>query len=408
MLLFKNTLLINGTGRTSMENMDVLIEGERIAEVGRNIEAPENAVVVNLQGKSLLPGLIEAHLHMGGLTEISDLKNAAFGGRELTRDFSDLRESTLKHGVTTVRSCGDYLRDALRLRGEIESGKLAGPRIVTCGCSFQRRGGHPGFTVWRSDSATLREAAAFPETREEAEETVRMLADSGVDFIKIIMNSLNLSDPASARLPKIDIDIAEAITRAAHRQGMLVAAHCENAWDGLKLVRMGVDDIEHLFLPSYKNLDAENEGLCEELFTLMAKNGTYLTPTAYVSTIHDPTGGAGNDAVPIFGKAYGMGVKLSMGTDSGAPGVYHGSSLHGELEVMVREQGIPAAAVIKAATQINSQLVGKSDRIGTVEPGKLADLLIVSGNPVENISDIRNVEMVLRNGKIVVDNFMSQ
>lgn len=401
MLAFKNALLIDGTGREPQKNVNLIIDNKKIVAVGTNIKIPESAVVIDLEGLTILPGFIEAHLHMGGITKIANLRSTSFGGSFLTNNYEDLRMSTLKCGVTTVRSCGDYLDDAVKLRNAIENDEFVGPRIITCGRSFQQKGGHPGSTVWRNDPKILHAAAALPDTAEEAIAIVRELAKAGVDFIKIIINNINLVTLKES-VPKISFDIVKAITDEAHKYGLLVAAHCENIQDALKAVNLGVDNIEHLIIPYPEQIEI-NEEVLNDLFSLMVEKGTYLTPTAVVSKIH-----GNNDSHMtnyIFKKAFDAGVKITMGTDSGAPGVHHGEALHFELDIMVNQIGIPPLDIIKAVTKTNSELIGKSNIIGTIEKGKLADLLIISGNPTEDISTTKNVKMVIKNGEIIIDNF---
>lgn len=412
MIILKNINLIDGITDMPKLHTSIAIQDNRIKEIGEKLSisetAFENASVLDLEGMWVMPGLIEAHLHMGGRIEILDRRLPIFGGRALTSDYADLRESSLRYGITTVRSCGDFAEDALWLREQTERKRLVGPRIVTCGRSFQKMGGHPNATVWGNDPVTLAAAAAMPETEEEARRMVRTFVEDGVDFIKIIINDLDLLH-GKKKMPKIDRKIVEAITQEAHRHHKLVAVHCENIYDAKAAVLAGVDDIEHMILPSYWELQNFREEDYEDVLDLMAERGTYFTPTAYVTMYHDgKTAKEDYDSMPrLFYRAWEKGVKLTMGTDSGAPGVYHGLSLHKELEVMVKGQGIPPMAVIQAATRLNAELMGMSDEIGTAETGKLADLVVIGENPLNDISNTQKVVMVIKDGRIVYDSILS-
>lgn len=408
MIILKNLNLIDGISDSPREHVSIVIRGSEIVEIGEKVTIPQGAMVIDLKGRWVMPGLIEAHLHMGGRKEIVDPSLPVFGGRAATADYGDLRESCLKYGVTTVRSCGDFAEDALWLRRQTEEHKLTGPRIVACGRSFQKRDGHPNATVWGSDPVTLQAAAAMPETADEARQMVRQYVEEGVDFIKIIINYVDLLH-GKKQMPKIDFGIVEAIAQESHKYHKMVVAHCENIYDSKAAILAGVDDIEHMILPSYVKLQDFNETDFEELLELMVKKGTYFTPTAYVTMYHDGRTTEEDYAAmpPLFYRAWEKGVKMTMGTDSGAPGVSHGLSLHKELELMVKAQKIPAMAVLQAVTRLNAELVGMLDKIGTVEKGKLADLVVVEGNPLEDISNTQKVVCVIKDGRIVNECILS-
>ncbi|WP_327145429.1 amidohydrolase family protein [Nocardia sp. NBC_01327] len=396
---FTHALLIDGTGAPAVSDATVVVTGDTIAAAGADAPIPEGATVVDLGGRTVMPGLIDAHVHLGGLGFGS---RPAFGGRAATGDYADPRAGALRYGVTTARSLGDFLTDSLAIRDEIDKGDLVGPRIVTSGPSFQVEGGHPNGSVWFGDPLALNEAARVPKTVAEATRMVGELAAAGVDLIKIIISENAFFGPPKPEL-KLPWDITEAIIGAAHAQGLLVAAHTENLDDCLHAVRLGADDIEHLVMRAEEPLDAL---AFDELFDLMAAQGTYLVPTM-VAHQRDTTPETdprtlhyGNSLVR---RAYDRGVRLGVGSDAHSTGM-HGWRLRNELVMLVHDQGIPAAEVLVAATKTNAELIGKSDLLGTIEPGKLADLLIVSGNPLDDITAVANVHQVVRNGAVVVDN----
>ncbi|MCP2297962.1 Imidazolonepropionase [Nocardia amikacinitolerans] len=398
---FTGARLIDGRGGPAVENATVVVSGDRIVSLGAGIPTPTGAAVVDLRGKTILPGLIDAHVHLGGLPNGS---SAAFGGRTLTDDYAVPRTRSLDYGVTSVRSLGDFLDDSLQVRDEVARNAVPGPRIVTSGPSFQMKGGHPNGTVWANDSTAAAEAARMPTTADEATRMVDDLAAKGVDLIKVIVSGIVFPNGAGNG-QKLPWDVIAAIVTAAHRNKLKVTAHTETAEDAMRAIELGVDHIEHMYIPRSGQLT--DESAYDSAFALMAERGTVVTPTMIVSAQTEQpleevdlrTLTAGHKLVQ---RAYDHGVRLAVGSDAHQPDV-HGWGLLAELVMMVNDQQIPALRAIEAATKTNSEVLGLSDRLGTVEAGKLADLLVVSGNPAESITDLANVQLVIQGGKTVVD-----
>ncbi|WP_040865358.1 amidohydrolase family protein [Nocardia exalbida] len=398
-IAFTHALLIDGNGGPAVPDATVIVSGNRISAVGAAIEIPDGAQIIDLAGKAILPGLIDAHVHLGGLGFGS---RPAFAGRQATDDYADPRAGALRYGVTTVRSLGDFLTDSLAVRDAIESGALTGPRIVTSGPSFQVEGGHPNGSVWFNDPQALKEAARVPKTVGEAKHLVGELADAGVDLIKIIISNNAIFGPAKPEL-KMPWEFTEAIITTAHDHNLMVATHTETLDDAMRAVQLGADDIEHLVMRAE---EWDDPAAFDTLFDLITTYGGYLVPTM-VAHQRDTTPETdartlryGNKLVK---RAFDRGVKLGVGSDAHSTGM-HGWRLRNELVMLVHDQGIPAADVLTAVTKTNAELTGMSGLIGAVEAGKLADLLIVDGNPLDDITAIGNVYQVLRNGAVVIDN----
>lgn len=398
-LVFTNARVIDGTGAPTIAGATIVVAADKILDIGTDVEVPAGADVVDLNGKTVVPGLIDAHVHLGGLGFTS---RPSFGGSAATDHYSVPRTTALRHGVTTQRSLGDFLHDSIRLREDVASGSVAGSRLVTSGPSFQVEGGHPNATVWGGDPTVVREAARMPRTRSEAEQMVGELAEVGVDLIKIIISNNAIMGPPRPEL-KMPWHLVEAIVTAAHDADLVVAAHTEEVADAREAVEYGVDDIEHLLMHDPEQLD---DRAVEQLFTLMAERGTYLVPTM----VAHHNRGATPETDPrnfkygnsIVKRAFESGVRIAVGSDAHTAGM-HGWNLRNELVMMVHDQGIAPLAAISAATKTNAELLGVADRFGTVEAGKVADLLIVSGDPVLDITAIGNVELVVQNGRVVVD-----
>ena len=395
-----NALLIDGTGAPAVADATIVIAGNEIAAAGAAVSVPEHAEVIDLRGKAVLPGLIDAHVHLGGL---GFGNTPPFGGRAATGDYAAVLTGALRHGVTTQRSLGDFLHDSIAVRDEIANGNRVGARIVTAGASFQVAGGHPNASVWAGDRTTIREAARMPTTPDEAVRAVDELTAAGVDLIKIIISNNAMFGSPRPEL-KLPWRLTEVIVRAAHGNGLRVAAHTETLDDTRRAVESGVDDIEHMLLGAPDPTPLDESGV-DDLFAVMKTEGTYLVPTMVV---RQRQADENTDARTLrhnnllVRRAYEAGVRLGVGSDAHTVGL-HGWKLRHELVMMVHDQAIPAAAAIVAATRTNAELLGKSESLGTVEPGKLADLLIVEGNPLRDITALANVHQVISNGTVVVD-----
>ena len=180
MLAFTDAHLIDGTGSAPVVGATVLVDGKTIAAAGRDVSVPDDATVIDLKGKTLLPGLMDNHAHFGDREDPPGLNNA-----KESFNYAPVRDATLASGMTTIRSCGDWLKDAIETRDMVEQGLLRGPRMICCGKQFGRRDAHPARTVWGNDPDTVENAGCYPETPEEARQCVRELAAAGVNYLKI-------------------------------------------------------------------------------------------------------------------------------------------------------------------------------------------------------------------------------
>jgi imidazolonepropionase-like amidohydrolase len=406
MLAFLNANVIDGTGSAPVAGASVLVDGKKIAAVGRNLAVPGYATVIDLQGRSLLPGLIESHAHLGGRDYPPGLDNA-----KNSYNYAPMRDYTLESGVTTIRSVGDFQKDTLTTRDKIDEGSLRGPRLLCSGKSFQRRDAHPSRTIWGNDPETCDNAGAYPDTPEEARALVRELVAAGVDCIKIIVaDSFIFTYPE--KLPPLADDVMEAIIDEAHKLDMWVVCHIDCAPDAIKLIGYGADEIDHLISMGIAELPGEDT--YDELFRLMVEKGTWFVPTVtivrtYNHLVLEKGAPATIDEyfIPHYKRAYEAGVRMGCGCDSGAPAVLWGPSLHEELKEYVYSLGMTPLEAIRCVTLNNAVILGIEDKVGTIKEGMLADILVVDGDPSKKIDDTSKVRMVLREGAIVVDKMLA-
>lgn len=405
--VFKNCRLIDGRSNTVQTDAVVVIENERIRSVstgGEDQPFDEDARVIDLDGKTLMPGLIDAHMHFFG-TRTSDplywaIEPEPLRAMRATHD----AETVLKAGFTSVRDCGGIY--APHLKTVIDEGIVDGPRIVASRLGICRTGGHGDVHAipshWMKDVSIM---AVIVDGPEECRKAVREQIRQGADFVKTWATGGVLSErdmPDHSHMMPEELDV---IVREAHALGRKVAAHCQGIPGTYDAVRAGVDTIEHGFM-----LDRE---LCE----IMKENGQILVPTlSFIHRMTDPNRGLPEYALrkaPEFRDravescriAIEVGVKIAMGTDTFAePSTPPGENAQ-EIPYLVKSGMTPMQALI-ATTATAAEALQMEDEVGSVEPGKLADLLVVKGDPSEDVSilsDTGNIDAVVKGGRFVVD-----
>jgi enamidase len=402
---FSNARIIDGTGADPLENKSIIIDGNRIKSVEKTGSYPHETNVIDLHGLTVMPGLIDCHLHLGGLTV--DQPGKAIGKVSLTdmvsffwdymRNYAHRRQLAIENGVTTIRSAGDHYPHIIRLRDKIAAGRLSGPRIFTPGPSITAPGGHPAGTIYKGNRYIIKNATRQIAEVSSAIEEVRRLVEGGVDCIKAIYSDINPMD-ITHKVPRLSLDVLEVLAYETHQHNLRLMVHTGSPQETMDAVKAGADSIEHGILPGADSLEFE-----DDLIKMMLDRGTYFVPTlaiawAYKDVYPDIFSGLKK----TFKKMYYSRVNIAAGTDSGTPGVVIGKGLHKELELMV-EAGISPMAAIMAGTRNAADNLGKLSDLGTIEPGKLADIIAVSGDPLKDIRDTREIKLVIKDGKILVN-----
>jgi len=368
--------------------------------------ANRNTRVIDLRDRFVLPGLIDSHVHLrsdvagqAGLIEGLTSSQAA-GAYEAAVN----ARKTLDAGFTTVRNLGDNDGITLALRDAIAAGKVPGPRIVDAGDSISTTSGHMDSTLGLKEE--LHEAISEGNLCDGADacrRAVRLQVRRGVDVIKIATTG-GVNSRIGAGLGKqMFDDEAKAIVETAHLYGKKVAVHAHGA-DGVKVALMaGADSIEHGTIMDDETLQLFKRTGAYYVPTLSTVNG-YLERIAADPNAYPPAVRAKVDyRISITGqslrKAYPAGVKIAFGTDAGVS--KHGRNAD-EFEMMVK-YGMPPAEAIKAATINAADLLGVSADAGTLEPGKRADLIAVSGDPLQDVTVLKRVGFVMANGVVHKD-----
>jgi imidazolonepropionase-like amidohydrolase len=381
----------------------VVISGDRVQSVTSGLAAPAGAHTIDLSAETCLPGLIDAHTHLLEQTSPNAyLERTRLNGADYAYRSTQYARRTLLAGFTTVRNLGDSpSQDSVALRNAINTGTVWGPRIYTAGRAIGSTGGHADPT-----NGLSRELVGDPGVAEgiinsvdDAVKAIRVHYKQGVDAIKIMPSGGVMDEGASGENPQLTLEEIKALVTTAHDYGFTVAAHAHGAEAIRRAVIGGVDSIEH------------GTFLNDEDMKLMKEHGTYLVPTisagsfvaskAKVPGYYPPQVARkaleiGPQILATAGRAYKAGVKIAFGTDAG---VYpHGDNGH-EFELMV-EAGMPPAYALTAATMSAATLLRHDKDLGSVTVGKYADLVAVPGNPLTDISLMRNISFVMKSGVV--------
>lgn len=372
----------------------VVVEGDRIAAVNP-ASTPAGAEVVDLGDATLLPGLIDSHVHLSyELSPEMQLQQVTRTTADWTIEAVLNARKTLQAGFTTVRNVGipDFIDVALA--DASEAGKIAAPRVVPAAHALGITGGHCDATGFAPGVAEPGIEAGTADGTREVVESVRYQIKHGAEVVKICATAGVLSFEGSVGAQQYSLEEMEAAVEEARRHGMKVAAHAHGT-DGIKAaVRAGVASIEH-----GSTLDAE-------AIRMMKERGTYLVPTTYLvdaiplDALPDPVRRKAEEVLPraveSLRRAIREGVPIAYGTDAG---VYpHGDNAK-EFTTLVRDRGMEPLAALRAATVNAADLLGVDDR-GRIAEGLLADLVAVPGDPLEDIRLMERVHFVMKGGRI--------
>lgn len=383
----------------------VIVDNGRIIEIrdGHAAPAEPGTSVIDLKDKTVLPGLIDSHVHLssdrGGEAGLLSWVREEPQMHALEAQMNGMK--TLRAGFTTVRNLGDD-GATLALREAIRRGWVQGPRIIDAASSISTTGGHMDGRGGLSDElvAHLPNPEYLCDSVESCRRVVRRQIDRGADVIKFATTGgVNSGTGLATRMYE---DEAKALVDTAHAYGRKVAVHAHGA-DGIKLaLRAGADSIEH------------GTVMDDEIIKMMKARGTYYVPT--LSTVNgylerlakDPNAYAPDVRkqidwrIGITGqsllKAYPAGVKIAYGTDAGVS--KHGRNAD-EFELLVKF-GMPPVEALKAATVNAADLLGLANEVGTIEAGKSADIIAVSGDPLSDVTVLKKVEFVMARGNVVV------
>jgi imidazolonepropionase-like amidohydrolase len=403
-LILKNAVLIDGTGADPVPNSVVVVEGERFREVlsGRVRHLPRNATVLDCKGQTLLPGLIDAHVHMNAVeTNILDQHRRNFPSAVVIKSLKVI-EDTLHQGFTTVRDCGGIdpgYREALK------HGLFPSPRLFVAGRSLSQTGGHGEIRLPCEGHAPVQAWSGLASTICDGVEAVRRASReqlrTGVDHVKIMAGGGCMSPGDEVETSQYSVEEMKAAVFEAESAGKYVAAHAYSSRSIDLCMRAGVRTIEHGNLIDQASSQA------------MKDAGAYLVPTLVTYEMLSKKGkslGIPGDNIRKINQAKERGLNaLSMAHKTGVK-IGSGSDLLGELqgckglELALKAKVLGAMGAIVATTRTNAEILKCEKDLGTVEEGKLADLILVKGDPLEDITVFQRyqekITVIIQGGRV--------
>jgi imidazolonepropionase-like amidohydrolase len=395
--------LIDGVSDRARERVTVVVDGGRIRSIDEGFTAAgQGDEVVDLSGATVLPGLMDMHVHLTSehsrRSEIDSIKK---GESDRAYDSVVYAERTLLAGFTTVRNLGDSFNVSVALRRAIADGKVKGPRIFTAGRSIGTRGGHADATNSFGPFLTSDDPRhdTVCNSADSCREAVRKRYQDGADSIKITATGGVLSIAKSGTAPQFTDAELEAVISTAHDYGMKVAAHAHGNEGMLRAVRAGIDSIEHGTFMEDDTIALMKEKGTHYVATISAGRWVYehaQDPTYFPELVRPKALAVGPQIQKTFAKAWKSGVPIMFGTDCGV--CEHGTNAK-EFAYM-HEAGMPVMDAIKSATIVPARYLEIDDRLGSLEAGKIADIVAVPGNPLDDVTALQRVSFVMKEGVI--------
>ena len=395
--------LIDGISNTIQTQVTIVVEGSMITGIQKGfINGAAGDKVINMQSKTVMPGLIDCHIHIeheGSKT--SRIDAFTMTDADVAYQATIYAKRTLMAGFTTVRDMGGSGVN-ISLRKAVAKGIIDGPRIITAGRAISASGGHMDKSDGYRDDVFNHKMGpddGIADGRDELIKAVRLQVKRGSDVIKIASTGgvLDLSEDSDGA--EFSLDEIKAVVETAKDYGLKVACHAHGAEGIKRAILGGVTSIEH---GTFMN---------EEDMELAKKYGVYLVPTiiagksvadsAQIKGFFPPVIArkameVGPQIQTTFGKAYKAGVKIAFGTDAG---VYAHGKNYMEFQYMV-EAGMPPMEAIKAATTSAADLLGITAKTGSISKGKFADIIAIDGDPIADIKTMKNVVFVMKEGKV--------
>lgn len=404
-IALKAARLFDGKSKTLLPNGVVLVQGKKILDAGSNLAVPNDAQVIDLGDTTLSPGFIDAHTHLTldfFSASYNELRLQSLQDSVPAAAFKSIpnARATLQAGFTTVRDVGSEHFLDVALRDAIAHGTVEGPRMLVATNGIGATGGHFDRSNGFRDELFGRQmdyTDGIADGPEEIRKAVRYEVKNGADVIKAAVSGGVLSLRDEVDVPQFSPEEMKALVDESHRLRKKVAVHCHGDTAARDAIDAGVDSIEH------------GSFLKPETLQLMKQKGTFLTPTllasdwilpkidAYPPAVQEKARAAIAARSEMFRNAVKIGVKISFGTDAGV--FPHG--LNAKEFVLMTELGMKPIDALLSATAVDADLLGIAAKVGTLEKGKLADVIALPGDPTTDITATQRVAFVMKEGKVV-------
>jgi imidazolonepropionase-like amidohydrolase len=408
-IALKAARMFDGKSNAPVQNAVVIVEGEKIVDAGSNLPIPDGIQVIDLGDATVSPGFMDAHTHLtadySGNYNERRLQEVDLNVSEQAIRATTFARATVEAGFTTVRDLGSHFVGSrefvdVALRNSINKGVIVGPRMLVATKGIGATGGHFDPTSGFRDFLFGRESDytdGIANGPDEIRKAVRFEVKNGADVIKAAVSGGVLSLADEVDTPQLTPAEMAALVDESHRLRKKVAVHCHGDQAAREAIEAGVDSIEH------------GSFMKPETLTMMKRKGTFLTPTLmatewimgkidnYPPALQAKAKAAAAARSDMFRNAVKMGVKISFGTDAAV--FPHGQNAK-EFKLMV-DLGMTVIDALKSATANDAELLGIAQKVGTLEKGKLADIVAMPGDPTSDITATERVSFVMKEGKVI-------